>query len=154
MVMPTNVITDNSELINRVLPKFTRKTYTFATATTGAVGTHKIFTVTGVVRLRLYASCKVAVVAAVGGATIEVGTSASTAGLIALTTAADLIAGEIWDDASPTVKIEPDANIPDVVIGDGADVNIKVTTQAVASGSIEFLAEWFPISSDGNIVAN
>ena len=129
------------------------KTYTFATATTGTVDSHKIFTVTGVVRVKLYAVCTTGLVAAVGGATIEVGTPASTAGLIAQTLAADLIAGEIWDDVTPTTKIEPDSNIPEVIIGDGADISIKIATQAVASGVLEFRVEYTPIPSDGAVVA-
>jgi hypothetical protein len=153
MALPSDIITNVSEWVDKSVPKYARKTYTFVTATTGAVGTHTIFTVVGVVKLKLYASCKTACIAAVGGALIEVGTPASTAGLIAQTTAADLIAGEIWDDASPTTKIEPEANIPEVIVGDGADIGIKITTQAVASGVIEFYAEYTPLSSDGALVA-
>lgn len=127
------------------------KTYTFVTATTGTVDTHKIFTVTGVVRVKLYAVCITGLVTHTG--TIEVGTPASTAGLIAQTAAGDLIAGEIWDDATPTTKIEPDSNIPEVIIGDGADISIKIATDAVDSGVIDFRLEYTPISSDGAVVA-
>ena len=130
-----------------------RKTYTFVTATTGAVGTHALFTVTGVVKVKVYAVCTTNVVAAVGGALIEVGTPTVTDGIIPQTTAANLIAGEIWDDSDPTTKIEPDSAIPEVIIGDGSDIGIKITTQAVASGVIEFRVEYTPISSDGSIVA-
>lgn len=129
------------------------KIYTFSTLTTGAVGTHVLFTVTGVVKVKVYAVCITSVVPAVGGATIEVGTPTETAGIIAQTTAADLIAGEIWDDDSPTTKIEPDSAIPEVVIGDGSDIGIKIATQAVASGVVEFRVEYTPISSDGALVA-
>ena len=140
-------------LIARNLPRVARKEYTFSTATTGATGTHTLFTVTGVVRIQLFAVCRTNLVAAVAGATIEVGTPASTAGLIDLTTAADLIAGEIWDDASPITKIEPMSQIPEVIIGDGADIGLKIATQAVASGVIEFKIDYTPISSDGAVVA-
>jgi hypothetical protein len=141
------------KLLEGDVAQVVNKTYTLATATTGATGTHTLFTVTGVVRMKLYAACKTTCVPAVAGATIEVGTPATTAGLIAQTLATDLIAGEIWDDASPTTKIEPDANIPEVIIGDGADIGIKITTQAVESGVIDFRLEYTPISSDGAVVA-
>jgi hypothetical protein len=39
------------------------------------------------------------------------------------------------------------------VIGDGADIVIDVAVQAITSGVIEFLVEWEPITTDGNVVA-
>jgi len=163
-VIDTSAVTANADgsLIERVealkaqleiTPQVASKVYTFATATTGAVGSYTLFTVTGCVKIKLYAVCLTSVVPAVGGATIEVGTPASTAGLIAQATAADLIAGELWDDDTPTTKIEPDSAIPEVIIGDGADITLKITTQAVASGVIEFRVEYVPISSNGALVA-
>jgi len=129
------------------------KTYTFVTATTGATGAHTLFTVTGGVRVKLYAICTTGLVPAVGGATIEVGTAADTPGIIAQATAANFLAGEIWDDNDPTTKLEPDSAIPEVVIGDGADIIITVATQAVASGVIVFRAEYTPLTPNGNLVA-
>jgi hypothetical protein len=148
----------DSILATMALPKIVRKEYTFSTLTTGAVGAHTIFTVTGAVKVKFYAVCTTGLTPAVAGATISLGVVGTVAQFIAATTAADLLAGELWYDASPTTVIDTDAAViagtnVKTVIGDGADIIIDVATQAVASGVVEIMCEWEPITANGNVVA-
>jgi hypothetical protein len=148
------IINQIRAVLARAIPRVATKTLTFdGTANKGATGAATLFTVTGCVKVKIYAVCTTGLTPAVAGATLELGTPGSTAGFIAQALAADLIAGELWDDATPTTKIEPDSAIPEVVIGDGADITLTVATQAIASGVIEFRVEYMPISSNGALVA-
>jgi hypothetical protein len=94
-----------------------KKTMTFAGGTTNDPGDHDgtgdpatLFTVSGgLVAVKLYAR----VVTALAGATatIEVGTTVSTASLIAQTTATNLAVNEVWNDASPDTAAEADSTL-------------------------------------------
>ena len=61
-------------------------TITYAAATTGAVGATTLFTVTGVIGVRVFAVCGVNLT---GSGTLEVGIAGNTAALIAQTTVTD-----------------------------------------------------------------
>jgi len=137
------------------LPKIVRKEYTFDTGTTGATGQHTLFTVTGAVKAKLYAICTTELTPAVAGATISIGIAAAVTAFIAVTTAADIDTGDIWFAAAPATTFDTDANAGGVknVIGDGSDITADILTQAIASGVVEFMCEWEPITSDGNVVA-
>jgi hypothetical protein len=110
-----------------------------------------LFTVTGAARLKLYAICTETLV---GAATLECGTAGATAGVIAqIPNATSLSIGEVWTDATPTTVLEPDSQIPDVVIGDGADILLTVGAANITDGTIVFIAEWNPLTADGALVA-
>jgi len=135
---------------------FTTKTMTFDGATTNDPGDFNgtgnpatLFTVTGAVRLKLLAVCSVNLAGAT--ATVEVGTSSVTTGIIPLTTATEIDANEIWFDATPTTTIEPVASLVDNVIT--ANVIQTVRTADITSGAITYYAMWYPLSADGNVVA-
>jgi len=140
------------ELVTRAIPKVARKVYTFNAT---AVAPYTIFTVTGAVKVKLYAICTTGLTPAVAGATVSLGIVGTVAQFIAATLAADLLTGEIWCDATPTTLVEADATagLAKVVIGDGADIIIDVAVQAITSGVIEFMCEFEPITSNGNVVA-
>ena len=132
------------------------KTLTFDGGTTNAIGDYDgtgdpatIFTVTGQVTMKLLAVCTTLLAGAT--ATVEVGTTKSTAGLIALTTATDIDADEIWHDASPDAGVEAESVLVEKVVHDNVILNTK--TANVTSGVIKFIALWKPLSHDGNVVA-
>jgi len=135
----------NSTLMDNKL----ETTVTYAAATTGklATGTFTLATVTGVVAMQIFGVCTTNLAGA--GATLEVGTAASTAGLIAQTTATDIDANEIWHDASPDASIELVTVATTKIVTD--DVIYTVGTADISAGVIEYYILWSPISEDGNV---
>lgn len=121
---------------------------TFVSTTTGTVATHDLLTVTGVVAMQIFAVCSTNLAGA--SATIEVGTTTSTAGLIAQTTATDIDANEIWHDASPDTSIELVSVLTSKIVTE--DVSYKIGTAAISAGVLKFIVLWTPISIDGNVV--
>jgi len=106
-----------------------------------------LLTVTGTVELIVIAVCTVNFAGA--SATLELGTAATTAGLIPLTTATLLVANEIWHDASPDASIEASTVITRKIVND--DVIFTVKTADISAGTLKLFILWNPISSDGNV---
>ena len=140
-VMASNLNTD-------ILDNKVEKSITYLTATTGKTGATTLATVTGVVAVSIIGVCDTALTGA--GATLEVGTALSTAGLIAQTTGTDMAANEIWHDASPDSSIE----LTSVITKKICTQNIiqTIATHTVDTGAITYYIMWSPISSDGNVV--
>jgi hypothetical protein len=122
-------------------------TWTFVTATTGAVGAHTLFTVTGNVLLSVFGVCDTSLT---GAATVEVGVAGNTAVLLAqIANATTLDDGDVYVDADTAVGAAP---IPSTfVINDGADVIMTIGSTAVTAGVVDFYCLWRPLSSDGNV---
>ena len=110
-----------------------------------------LFTVTGTVLLRLLAVCQTAVVGA--SATLEVGHAGSTAKLIAQTTAANIIANEIWHDNSPDSSVELSSVLVENILANGLDIIQTVGTANITSGVIRYTALWYPLSINAKVVA-
>lgn len=109
-----------------------------------------LFTVTGAVRLKLLAVCTTTLTID-AGATLEIGTAASTAGLIAQTAADAIDQNEIWHDATPDASIELTSVLADNIVTD--DVIQTVATANINTGAITYYAMWYPLSPDGNVTA-
>lgn len=122
-------------------------TWTFVTGTTGATGSHTLFTVTGNVLATVFGICDTNLT---GAATIEVGTANNTASLLAqIADATNLDDGENWVDATPETEVSA---IPGIkIINDGADITLTIGSTAVTAGVVDFYCLWRPLSSDGNI---
>jgi len=132
------------------------KVMTFAGATANDPGDHDgtgdpatLFTVKGSVLLRILAICTTTLVGA--SATVEVGTTASTAGLIAQTTATDIDANEIWHDASPDSSLELSSVLAENIVS--ADVIQTVATANITAGVIKYVALWYPLTQGSEVVA-
>lgn len=122
-------------------------TWTFVAGTTGAVGAHTLFTVTGNCLVQVFAICDTDLAGAT--ATVEVGVAGNTAALIAQTTATDIDDGDNWVDATPEVGVSA---IPGTfIVNDGADIILTIGTAAISAGVLDFYCLWRPLSSDGNI---
>jgi hypothetical protein len=107
-----------------------------------------LFTVTGDVLVRIFAVCSVNLAGA--SATIEVGITGNTAGLIAQTTATDIDAGTVWIDTAPaTVESLPAQQI----MTNGTDIIQTVATANITAGALTYYCLWTPLSSDGNVVS-
>lgn len=131
------------------------KSMTFAGGTTNDPGDYDgtgnpatLFTVTGDVLVRIFAVCSVNLAGA--GATIEVGITGNTAGLIAQTTATDIDAGHVWIDTAPaTIEALPAQQI----LTNGTDIIQTVATANITAGALTYYCLWTNLSSDGNVVA-
>ena len=121
-------------------------------AGSGAVGTVNLFTVTGAVFAFLTCYCTEDLTEAGATATVEVGTSASTAAIIAQTNAVNIDTGEIWFDASPAA-IEVNSSYGGSLIAGGDDIILTVGTQNVTDGTLVFNCFWTPLSADGAVAA-
>lgn len=124
------------------------KTYTGASGL-GLIGASTLFTVTGMVRARLFARCTTNMAGAT--ATNEVGTALLTTGFIALTTMTTLAAGENWNDASPDSSLEADTVVATKIVNQ--DVIETVRTANITAGVIEYYLLWQPVSPDGTVIA-
>ena len=132
------------------------KVMTFAGGTTNDPGDHDgtgdpatLFTVTGVVAMKIFAVCTVDLAGA--SAIIEVGTAKSTATLIAQSTATDLDANEIWHDATPDNSAEAVTIAPEKYVCQ--NVIQTVGTANITSGSLTYYCQWRPISVGAKVVA-
>lgn len=125
--------------------------WTFVTGTTGAVGQHTLFTVTGDVIVNVFGICNTDLTSG-GAATISVGSVGNVAGIVAATTATDIDDGDIWVDATPGVQLEA---LPQrgFVVNDGQDITIDILVAAITGGAIDFYCLWRPLESTGLVTA-
>lgn len=124
------------------------KAITYSALTTGATGATTLFTVTGVVAVRIFAVASGTDLT--GSGTLEVGIAGNTAALIAQTAATAIDVAEIWQDTSPAT-IEALAGL--FTIGAGQDIIQTIATDTVTAGTLTYYCLWFPISTDGAVVA-
>ena len=123
----------------------------------GAQGAFTIFTVTGDVLLQVFGICDVQPAVAAGTPTLELGVSGDTTAYIAqIVNATDLIANEVWLDATPTLtqEILDPAVIPRTwIVANGQDTILTIGGADLTAGDIDFYALWRPLSTDGLVVA-
>lgn len=135
-------------------PKLVRSDYDFS-ADTGAQAAYAVFTVTGEVLIyALFGICETPFTSG-GVAKIELGVVGDTAVFIAQTTATDLIANEIWIDASPEATVEQiDLTSLSFVVANGQDVSFLVSAADLTAGKVNLYCVWSPLSTDGALAAN
>jgi len=135
------------------------KTMTFAGGTTNDPGDYDgsgnpatLFTVNGLVVIRLFAYCTTSLVG--NNATLTVGTADDPDALLVSTTGTDIDKGEIWHDASPDIDIEASTVATEYIMC-GTDSNIiqTVGTANITAGAINYVCCWYPISDDGKVEA-
>lgn len=115
---------------------------------------HTLFTVTGDVIVRVFGFCTVSLVGAT--ATVQVGVAGNTAELIALATATDIAANDIWLDGTPDdvlAAVFSDVKAPTLIMG-GANIIETVATADVETGNIRYVCLWRPVSSDGKVTGS
>lgn len=122
------------------------KAITFSALTTGATGATTLFTVTGVVAVRIFGVVSGTDVTGTG--TIEVGISGNTAALLAQTTGTTLDVGEFWIDTAPaTIEALP------TIFLTAANIIQTIAGSTLDAGTLTYYCIWVPISSDGKVVA-
>lgn len=127
------------------------KSITYAAATTGAIATATLFTVTGCVAVRVFGVCTSTLTSG-GVPTMEVGISGATAVVLAqIADATTLATNELYLDATPTTQVE--AMPSRLLIGNGQDIIQTIGTATITGGTLIYYCVWAPISTDGNVVA-
>ncbi len=127
---------------------------TFATGTTGSVATHKVFTVTGLVKVNLYN--RVITGPSGAGGDIEYGVAATAALFIASTAGELLDTGELWYDATPTTQLDAIATaLPTLMthVLNGQDIGYAIGTDETTDGRVQFVCQWEALSPDASVVA-
>jgi hypothetical protein len=153
----------NGYPIHAELPFLSTKTVTFAGATTNAWGDDGgtldggvLFTVTGLVQVRLVARCTTDCTGA--GSTDEVGITGATAIFMPTTTMTNLDVGEIWlNNATPASYFiigeeEAAADNYPIYLLNGNDIIMTTATANTEAGVVEFYCYWKPISVDGQVI--
>lgn len=119
----------------------------------GASDPTTIFNVTGDVLVRCFAVCTTTIV---GAGSIELGVAGNTASLIAqIADATDLIAGEIWADATPTdLKVIALSDIPATsVVTNGSNIIETLGTANLTAGEIYYVCLWRALSPQSKVEA-
>lgn len=122
------------------------KTITYAAGTTGATGTTTLFTVTGKVAINVYALCTSDLA---GSGTIEIGVAGSTAALCNQQVATAIDNHEVWHNSGLSIA----GNVAGHLHPIDQDVIQTIATNTVSGGTLIFYCNWYPLSSDGNVVA-
>jgi len=135
-------------------PNYLAVTIDLTSATFNTVATHELFTVTGLVRMRVIAEVTTTGDDTSGNtSTIQLGTEDATNDWIAATEVDDLTVGEIWADATPT---ETNGNYSSLVfdkVVNGVDVGYEIAGEAATDGVIVFHCVWEPLNATGAVVA-
>lgn len=113
---------------------------------TGAAET--LFTVTGSVAVRVWGECSTDLVST--GGSLEVGISGNTPALIPVTTASDIDAGEVWNDATPS-SVKALGGYQQLT--NGTDIVASVATADISAGVIKYYCSFVVLSSDGAVAA-
>lgn len=118
--------------------------------------TGTVFTVTGDVFLRAWGVVgATAITSTSGTTTLELGTTEDSDALLSATTIdnSDFAATDVWGDTSPTDDAETLGGGNYRLIGGGADIILTRSVDDITAGSLTLYIEWFPASTDGNVVA-
>lgn len=133
------------------------KLITFDGGTTDAWGDHDgaldgaaVFTITGTVRFRVIGVVETTLV---GAATIELGVTGTTAGLLAqVADASGMAVNEIWHDATVDAKIEASTVMDEVIVANGLDAILTIGAANITAGAVRFLVSWYPISEGALVI--
>jgi hypothetical protein len=128
-------------------------TATMTSATWNTVASHEVFTVTGLVRARMWIECTTNLASTGDGAQVQFGVEGVTNGFIAATNEDALDQNDIWYDASPTVVYDTTANTLLDYVVNGLDIGYEITGEALTAGVLVFHCVWEPMNATGNVAA-
>lgn len=141
--------------------------WTFAAATTGAVGVHNVFTITGEVSMSL---CGVVRAVPAAGGQLDLGFTAASQYLATVADATALVVGEFINtftknnfavgfteqNALGTLGAPIYAGQELLIsgrYGGGNNIVIDISGAAITSGRVDYYCLWRPLSDDGNVSA-
>jgi hypothetical protein len=120
-----------------------------------SVGSHKIFSIVGMNRVKLYTECIASGVNAGGSAGICFGVAGSTSAFIASTPVSQFTnTNRFWVDVTPTeTHTTYGSALIDQVIPGGINVGYEIGTSAPSGGTLRFHCLWTPLSPSGQVTA-
>jgi len=140
---------DIAKMFKKQRFRIAEKEVTFVAANTGAIAAKELFTVTGTVIAAIFGVCSVDLTGA--AATIECGVSTDTDLLILTATCTTIDAGLLLTDAT-ALAAKLLSSLLYAIIKE-VDIGYEVKVHTIDSGVIKFYCLWFPISTDGKVVA-
>jgi len=147
------MVTSFSNNIN-MTEKYTSVDVDLSLAKFNTVASHKLFSVDGVVRTKIYAECISAGVNAGGSAAICLGVAGSTSAFIASTPVSQFASSELWIDATPAeTHATYGSALIDQVIAGGIDIGYEISGSAPSGGTLRFHCLWTPLSPSGAVTA-
>jgi hypothetical protein len=129
-----------------------------ATALTTAASPFALFTVSGDIIARLWATIQNAVTSVGGTGTLAVGVAGNTAAFLPQTTAdgTNFVANAVWaGDNSPTVRAEAfsAAGFNWCPVSAGSSIIATIATNSMNAGQLTFHCQWLPVSQVANVLA-
>lgn len=119
-------------------------------AKSGATGTITLFTVSGLVAIKVYPYAEVVPVSA-GGGTVALGSAALTTGLVTTTTATAIHADFDWIATPAALAADTTTNFPLVVTEE--NIILTIATATITAGRLRFTAIWRPLSPGALVTA-
>ncbi len=113
--------------------------------------THEVFTVTGLVRVRLWVECTEDVTSSGGNSVLTFGHAVAANAFITTTGEDDIDAGELWIDATPTEKAATFASVVFDWVSNGIDIGYEIDTEVTTNGTLVFHVVWEPLNSTGSV---
>ena len=120
-------------------------------ATWNAVGTHEVFQVTGMVRVRTWVECT-AIHSSHDTATLQVGFESETTAMLG-TTVATYFAPGFWIDRDLTGVYAASSTCMIDRMSWGGDIGYEIGVEAILSGTLIFHCVWEPLSAGATVVA-
>jgi hypothetical protein len=120
-----------------------------------SVGSHKIFSIVGMNRLKMYTECLASGINAGGSAAICFGLAGSTSAFLPSTPVSQFTApGKVWVDATPAeTHATYGSAVIDQVVPNGINVGFEIGVSAPSSGTLRFHCLWTPLSPSGQVTA-
>lgn len=149
---------DQSGGANISNPNYLSVTATFTSATWNTDASHEVFTVTGLVRMKMWIECTATLLDAADGATIQFGHESATNAIIGATNCARagaglLSTGCMWYDTSPLATPEASSSVIMDYVVNGLDIGYEIDTAVLTGGSLVFHCAWEALNATGNVVA-
>ncbi|MBK9019825.1 MAG: hypothetical protein IPL72_07400 [Sulfuritalea sp.] len=126
---------------------------TFVAGTTGAIGQHTIFTITGLVEFYIRFECTADLTSG-GAATISIGNAGSVGEHCGVTTATTIdtgafgnMASQIWTAATAIMSSDWATS----AATNGLDITSDILVAAISGGTVRYYLEWKPISPGATV---
>lgn len=124
-----------------------QKVVDFATATTGAIASKELFTVTGEVLATVIPVCETTDLTG-ATATIEYGVAGDTDLFLGAITATTWDAGEIGINTTPLGYLVMSDTQPKWAYLSDVDIGYEIKTATIDTGRVRWYCYWYPISDD------
>jgi hypothetical protein len=120
-----------------------------------SIASHKLFSISGMNRVKLYTECIASGVNAGGGAAICFGVTGSTSAFIASTPVSQFTSlGKFWLDATPAETHATFASaLIDQIVPNGINIGYEISGSAPSGGTLRFHCLWTPYSPSGQVTA-